>query len=307
MNIIFMGTPDFAVGCLDVAVKEHNVLAVFTQPDKPKGRGYEMTPPPVKVKALEHGIPVYQPVSMRDGEAFEILKQFDADVYVVVAYGKILPKEILDLPKKGCINVHASLLPRHRGASPIQWSIVSGDKITGVTTMYMDEGMDTGDMIIKKSMDIDDELTADILHDKLAELGADCLSETLKNIENDIVIREKQQEDLVTYAPIIKKEMALIDFNDDAEKINCKIRGFNSWPCAYFWLDNKRIKVYKAKVCTLSGKAGEVLKNDGALIIGCGNNALELLEIQIEGKRRMTAAEMLRGKQIELGKIIEVK
>ena len=307
MNIVFMGTPDFAVGCLEVAVKEHNVLAVFTQPDKPKGRGYELTPPPVKVKALEYGIPVFQPKSMRDGEALEILKDFPADVFVVVAYGKILPKEILDLPKIGCINVHASLLPRHRGASPIQWSIVSGDTQTGVTTMYMDEGMDTGDMILSKKIDIPEEETADTLHDKLAILGAECLSETLKDIENGKYMRIPQPSENITYAPIIKKEMAQIDFNETAHSINCKIRGFNSWPCAYFWLDNKRIKVYKARVSSLCGKAGEVLKSDNNLIIGCGDKSLELLEVQLEGKKRMSASDMLRGKQIELGKIIEVK
>ncbi len=302
MNVVFMGTPDFAVGCLDVLAKKHNVLGVFTQPDKPKGRGYEMAPPPVKVRALELGFKVYQPNSVRTGEAMEILKELNPDIIVVVAYGKIMPKEILEFPKFGCVNVHASLLPRHRGASPIQWSIVCGDEKTGVTTMLMDEGIDTGDMLLKKEIAIEPSDTAETLHDKLAALGAKTLDETLDSF--DSIKPQKQPEEGVSHAPIINKEMALIDFSKTKEEIDCLVRGFNSWPCAYFFLNGKRIKVYSVKKCELSGEIGEVLENDKRFVIGCQNGAVELLEIQPEGKKRMNAADYLRGAKIEKGIIL---
>ena len=302
MNVVFMGTPDFAVGCLEVLAKKHNVLGVFTQPDKPKGRGYEMAPPPVKVRALELGFKVFQPNSVRTGEAMEILKELNPEIIVVVAYGKIMPKEILDFPKFGCVNVHASLLPRHRGASPIQWSIVCGDEKTGVTTMLMDEGVDTGDMLLKKEITIDSSDTAETLHDKLAALGAEVLDETLDSFKS--IKPQKQPEEGVSHAPIINKEMAHIDFSKTKEEIDCLVRGFNSWPCAYFFMNGKRIKVYKVKKCELSGENGEVLENEKRFVIGCQNGSVELLEIQPEGKKRMNAADYLRGAKIEKGIIL---
>ncbi len=303
MNVVFMGTPDFSLGCLEVLAKKHNVLGVFTQPDKPKGRGYELCPPPVKVRAEELGLKVYQPKSLRTGEAYDILKEFSPDAIIVVAYGKILPKEILELPKYGCINVHASLLPRHRGSSPIQWSIVCGDDKTGVTTMQMDEGIDTGDMLLKKEIKIEPTDTADSLHDKLALLGANALDETLDNI--DSIIPQKQPNEGVSHAPMISKEMALIDFSKTKEEIDWAVRGYNSWPCAYFFLNGKRIKVYSVSKSELKGNEGEVLAADDKFIVGCKNGAVELLEIQPEGKRRMYASDFLRGSRIEKGFIIK--
>ncbi len=302
MNVVFMGTPYFAVGCLEILAKKHNVVGVFTQPDKPKGRGYEMCSPPIKVRALELGFNVYQPNSVRTGETMEILRELNPDIIVVVAYGKIMPKEILDFPKYGCVNVHASLLPRHRGASPIQWSIVCGDSKTGVTTMLMDEGIDTGDMLLQKEIAIEPWETADTLHDKLAELGAQTLDETLDIIDSIKPI--KQPIDGATHAPIIKKEMALIDFSKTKEEIDCAVRGFNSWPCAYFFLNGKRIKVYSVLKTEHSGNEGEIIDCEKRLIVGCKNGAVELLEVQPEGKRRMKAEDFLRGIKLQKGAII---
>ena len=304
MNVVFMGTPEFAVNSLEMLTEEHNVLAVFTKPDKPKGRGYEMCPPPIKVKALEQGIPVYQPASVKGEDTLELLKELNPDVIVVVAYGKILPPEILKLPRFGCINVHASLLPRHRGASPIQWAIVSGDKVTGVTTQLMAEGIDTGDILVTSVTNIDSDDTADSLHDKLAVLGAKTLKSTLAYIETDELLPLRQCEEDATYAPIIKKEMALIDFTMSMDEIDCRVRGFNSWPCAYFYLNGKRIKVYKVKKCDSKGNIGEVIECENRLVIGCKDGSVELLEVQPEGKRRMNASDMLRGWHIEKGAFV---
>ncbi len=301
MNIVFMGTPEFAVGCLEIVHKKHNVVGVFTQPDKPKGRKYILTPPPVKVRAEELGLKVYQPNTLRDGEAFEILKELNPDLIVVVAYGKILPKEILELPKYKCINVHASLLPRHRGASPIQWCIVCGDKVTGVTTMLMDEGMDTGDILLMSETEIRDDDISDTLHDRLAIMGAELLDKTIDGILDGSVNPIKQNEADVTYAPIIKKEMAKIDFSKTAEEIVNAIRGYNPWPCAYFTMLGKRIKVYKAGALSTKGEAGEVLESNNRLVIGCGEGSVSLIEVQPEGSKRMNVCDMLRGRPIEVG------
>ena len=301
MNIVFMGTPEFAVGCLEIVHKNHNVVGVFTQPDKPKGRKYVLTPPAVKVKAQELGLKVYQPSTLRDGEALEILKELNPELIVVVAYGKILPKEILELPKYKCINVHASLLPRHRGASPIQWCIVCGDKKTGVTTMLMDEGMDTGDILLMSETEISKDDISDTLHDRLALMGAELLDKTINGILDGSVKSIKQNENEATYAPIIKKEMALIDFTLPAEKIVDAIRGYNPWPCAYFTLLGKRIKVYKAEALLIDGEAGKVLESNNRLVIGCGKGSVSLIEVQPEGSKRMNVSDMLRGRPIEVG------
>lgn len=304
MNVVFMGTPDFAVGCLEVLNENYNVVGVFTQPDKPQGRKMELKPPAVKVRAQELGLTVYQPNSLKNEETYNLLKSLNPELIVVVAYGKILPKNILDLPPMGCINVHASLLPRHRGSAPIQWSIVTGDKITGVTTMYMDEGIDTGDILLKREVEILPSDTGGTLFDRLAVVGADLLKETCDALISGNLKRIKQDETLATYAPIIKKEMALIDFSKTANEVLCLIRGFNPWPCAYFMLDGKRLKVFSAEFSENTGKAGEVLESQNEFIIACGENAIKLNDVQLEGSKRMMASDMLRGKKIEKGTII---
>lgn len=307
MKTVFMGTPDFSVPCLNSLIDAgHTVAAVFTQPDKPKGRGYVMTPPPVKVAAQQKGIEVYQPTTLRDNdEMLSVLREIAPDVIVVVAYGKLLPKEILDLPKYGCVNVHASLLPRHRGASPIQWSIVCGDKVTGVSTMQMDIGMDTGDVLEMMETPIDENENCESLHDRLSEMGAELIVSTLAKLEDDSITPIPQSEDGVTRAPIIKKEMGRLDFSRSAKELHDLVRGFNPWPAAYFMLGKKRLKVFKTALCDISGSPGEVLDSSNKLVIACGNGAIELIEVQLEGAKRMTADKLLMGHPIEQGVIIE--
>lgn len=306
MRIVFMGTPDFAVPSLKAISEKYEVVGVFTQPDKPKGRKQTLTPPPVKVTAEELGIPVYQPQSIKTEEALDTLKSLNPDLIAVVAYGKILPTNILDLPKFGCINIHASLLPRHRGASPIQWSLVCGDNETGVTSQLMAEGIDTGDILVQRKAPILDSDNSEALHDRLCVLGAEVLIDTIEGVESGTIKPTPQPEEGVCYAPIIKKEMAQIDFSNTADEIISKIRGFDPWPCAYFGLLGRRIKVYRAIHSDLKGECGTVIANKDKLIIGCGDTSVELIEIQPEGSKRMTAADMLRGKNIEIGTHVEV-
>ena len=296
MKIVFMGTPDFSVPCLTALKNEgHDIAAVFTQPDKPVGRKQLLTPPPVKVKAAEMGIKIYQPNTLRDGTAFDILKDCNPDVIVVVAYGKILPREILDLPKYGCINVHASLLPRHRGASPIQWAIVCGDSVSGVTTMKMADGIDTGDMLEKTEIVIEDDDTAQTLHDKLSSAGAQLIVSTLENIEN--ITPQKQNDENATHAPIIKREMGALDFSKPAKDLHNLVRGFYPWPAAYTHSGGKRLKIYKTALSDVKMTAGDAVIKDGRLYIGCATGALEILELQLEGKSRMNAADFIKGRQ----------
>ena len=247
MKIIFMGTPEFSVPCLEALIKSENeVVGVFTQPDKPKGRGYEMTPPPVKVCALQNNIPVFQPNSMRDGQALEIINSLNADLIIVVAFGKILPKEILESVKYGCINIHASLLPKLRGAAPIQWSIINGESETGVTSMQMDVGLDTGDMLIKKSIQITENMNAGELHDALSLMGAEVLIETINNIEN--LNPEKQNDELSNYAPMLSKDLCPIDFSKSAQEVHNKIRGLYPWPVATTKINGKNYKIHKSQI-----------------------------------------------------------
>ena len=308
MKIVFMGTPDFAVPCL-TALQEagHEILAVFTQPDKPKGRGYALTPPPVKVKALEYGLRVHQPATLRDGRAADILRELAPDAVVVVAYGKLLPTEMLDIPPYGCINVHASLLPRHRGASPIQWAVVCGDRETGVTTMRMAEGMDTGDMLERSVTPIGPEETAEELHDRLSAMGASLIVQTLAGLETGTVVPQKQDEALATKAPIIRKEMGRLDFSKPAEELHNLIRGFYPWPGAYTSLSGKRLKVLKSRVVPeVNGREpGRILDGGSRLLVSCGGGtALELLEVQLEGRKPMGAAELLRGRPVPAGTLL---
>ena len=308
MKIVFMGTPDYAVNTLEALISAgHNVAAVFAQPDKPVGRKHIITPPPVKVCAENHGIAVYQPNTLRDGKAEEILKEIAPDAIVVVAYGKILPKEILNIPKYGCVNGHASLLPKYRGASPIQWCIVCGETETGVTAMKMDEGMDTGDILKTAQTEIGDEETAEELFDRLSGLTAELLVNTLADLEKGNITTKKQDEEKASYAPIIKKEMAFLDFiNMTATEIHNAVRGYYSWPCAYFFLENKRIKVIKAAVAdNTNAKAGTVIKSTDSLVIACKDGtAAELVTVQPEGSKPMSAKQMLCGRPIAVGTVI---
>ena len=308
MRIIFMGTPDFSVAPLEAMIKAgYEIVGVFTQPDKPKGRGYELTPPPVKVCAEKYSIPVFQPKTMRDGEALRIINSLNADLIVVIAFGKILPAEILTSVKYGCINIHASLLPKLRGAAPIQWSILNGETETGVTSMQMDEGIDTGDMLIKKSIKITDSMTAGELHDSLSVLGAEVLIETLTALEKDELSPQKQDNSLSSYAPMLSKELCPVDFSLSALEVHNKIRGLSPWPTAVTTLGGKTLKIHKSRVITekFNGKAGEIADNNNRIVVVCGDGlGVELCEVQEQGKKRCLAADYLRGHKIEKGTVL---
>lgn len=312
MNIVFMGTPDFAVPCLKALIDSgENVQAVFTQPDKPKGRGYKLTPPPVKEVALTHDIPVYQPISLKKGEDAEntlkVLNELSPDLIIVVAYGKILPKSVLDLPKY-CINVHASLLPKYRGAGPIQWSVLNGEKVTGVTTMLMAEGLDTGDMLISKSVEIGENETASELHDRLSVLGAEVLLDTIKSVKDNTLTPIAQDDSLSCYAPMLTKDMCAIDFTKSAQEVHNHIRGLSSFPGAMTMLNGKRIKVYKS-VCTdelcVDIAAGTIVNADDFTVVCGDGRCIKFVEVQAEGSKRMNTADYLRGKSIENGTVLK--
>ena len=304
MRIVFMGTPEFAVPCLQKLIDcGHEVTGVFTQPDKPQGRKMIMTPPPVKELALANGIPVYQPVKMRDGTALEMLREANPDLAIVVAYGKILPKEILEFPKYGCINIHASLLPKLRGAGPIQWSVINGFEKTGVTSMQMDEGLDTGDMLIRKEIAIGENETAGELHDRVSLLGAEVLEETINALIAGELKPEKQNHDEFTYAPMLSKELSPIDWNLTAREVHNKIRGLSPWPSASAVLNGKKVKIHKSILAAETNKpAGEVVENGKRLVVACGDGkCIEILTIQAEGKKAMSAADFMRGNSVNLG------
>ena len=299
-----MGTPDFAVPCLDALVQAgHEVVGVFTQPDKPKNRGHQMTPPPVKVCAQSHDIPVFQPVSLKTGEAASLLRALSPELIVVVAYGKILPKEILSIPPRGCVNVHASLLPKYRGAGPIQWSVLNGETETGVTTMYMAEGLDTGDMILQMKTPIGENETADEVHDKLSELGASLLIETIYQMEEGKAARVPQNDAESSYAPMLTKELCAIDFQKPAQLVHNKIRGLSSWPCAVTKFEGKRLKVYKsALIRTEYKEAPGTLVDENRFVVVCGDHqGIMFCEVQAEGAKRMNGADFLRGRRAKSG------
>ncbi|RGH40751.1 MULTISPECIES: methionyl-tRNA formyltransferase [Clostridia] len=307
MRIIFMGTPDFSVGTLEALVEAgHEVCLVVTQPDKPKGRGKEMQYTPVKEAALKHGIEVYQPRRIREAECVEKLRQYNADIMVVVAFGQIIPKEILEMVPYGCVNVHASLLPKYRGAAPIQWSIIDGEVVTGVTTMQMDEGLDTGDMLLKTEVPITEEETGESLHDKLAKAGAALCVETLAKLQEGSIIPEKQGESPTAYAKMLDKKLGNIDWTKSAVEIERLVRGLNSWPSAYTYWNKKVVKIWKASVTDENSneQAGTVVKveKDG-FYVQTGNGLLKVLELQIPGKKRMDAGAFLRGYTIEPGEV----
>ncbi len=304
MRIVFMGTPEFAVPCLQKLIDcGHEVTGVFTQPDKPQGRKMILTPPPVKELAIANGIPVYQPVKMRDGTALEMLKEANPELAIVVAYGKILPKEILEFPKYGCINIHASLLPKLRGAGPIQWSVINGFEKTGVTSMQMDEGLDTGDMLISHEIEIGENDTAGDMHDKLSVIGAEVLEETINALIAGELKPEKQNHDEFTYAPMLSKELSPIDWNAPASEVHNKIRGLSPWPSATAVLGGKKVKIHKSILVSDSGKAaGEIIESGKRLVVSCGDGkCIEILNLQAEGKKAMSAADFMRGNAVNIG------
>lgn len=304
MRIVFMGTPDFAVPTLEALYNSnHEIVGVYCQPDKPVGRKQILTAPPVKEFAVSKNLKVFQPVSLRNEEVFNELKNLSPDLIIVVAYGKILPENILKLPKFGCINGHASLLPKYRGASPIQWAIVCGEKVTGVTTMFMDVGLDTGDILETVQTEIYDNETGEELFNRLSILTAELMLSTVEKAENGQLNPVKQNEELATYAPIIKKEMGLLDFNKDAQTLKNLIRGFNSWPVAYTFFNGKRLKVFSADIGEQTqATPSTVIKSDNTLQIACGNNtSLIFKEVQLEGSKKMKVSDMLKGNAIEVG------
>ncbi|MBQ4164760.1 MAG: methionyl-tRNA formyltransferase [Oscillospiraceae bacterium] len=306
MKIVFMGTPVFSLACLEALIEAgHEVKAVFTQPDKPKNRGKQIMMTPVKECALKHDIPVYQPLSLRKGEDAEtsmaVLREIAPDCIVVVAYGQILPKEVLELPKYGCINVHASLLPMYRGAAPIQRVIQNGETVSGVNTMYMAEGLDTGDMIMKEEVAVPDDMTGAQLHDALSECGAALIVKTLEALENGTAVRTPQEGD-TCYASMISKEELKIDFTKPAKQVYDFIRAMSDAPCAYTLLEGKRMKVYMSRLVeNVSGEAGTIANVDDFTVVCGDGNGVALTEIQPEGGKRMETAAYLRGKKLEKG------
>lgn len=304
MKIVFMGTPDFAVPCLERLIAGgHDLAGVFSQPDRPKGRGRQLSPTPVKQVAMEHGIPVFQPEKLRDGEAISKLKSLAPELIVVVAYGRILPIGILTLPPLGCVNIHASLLPELRGAAPIQWSVINGKTETGVTSMFMDEGLDTGDMILSEKTPIGPEETAGELFARLSAMGAELLARTISAIESGAAQRQRQDGSLATYAPMIDKSLAELDFSKTPKELCDLVRGMNPSPGAFTRLDGRIIKVLKARpVPDYTGRPGEVLV-PSRLIVGCGDGAVELLSLKPEGKKPMSGEEFARGRRLAGGEM----
>lgn len=324
LRIVFMGTPEFAVPSLKALTElGENVVAIVTQPDKPKGRGKHLTPPPVKEFALKYNIPVLQSEKIRDQAAITGIRDLKPDIIVVIAYGKILPKAVLDIPLIGCINVHASLLPKYRGAAPINWAIINGEKETGVTTMLLDEGMDTGDMLLTERLEIGDDDTASSLHDRLKYVGADLLIKTIKGIKSETIRPIPQDDSQATYAPMLKKEDGRIDWTMKAEEIRNFIRGLNPWPGAYTRWDGKQIKIFKAEVETgvrpapasskQGGQRAGVKEEPGTVInistkgifVATGRNTLLITELQPENKNRMIASEFIKGYKIGKGQIFD--
>ncbi len=309
MKILFMGTPDFAVPCLKAIIDgNYEVSAVITQPDRPKGRGQKLMPPPVKEEAQKYNIEVFQPERMKDIQFIKQIKDMNPDMIIVVAFGQILPKAILDIPRYGCINVHASLLPKYRGAAPINWCIINGEKITGVTTMYMDEGIDTGDMILKREIPILDSENAQQLHDKLSILGAALLVETIDQLVKGTSIRIPQNHNQSTYAPMLSKTSGKIDWNMNSLAIRNLIRGVTPWPGAYTSYLNKTVKIFLAEALdyeTENEEAGMIYKvAHDHFLVSCGKGRLKIKEIQFENEKRMSVEAYLRGHNIEEGQIL---
>lgn len=309
MNIVYMGTPDIAAVVLEKLINSrHNIMAVVTKPDKPKGRGKQIQYTPVKELALKHNLPVYQPFKLKEEEIQETLRQLNPDIIVVAAFGQILPKSILELPKYGCVNVHASLLPKYRGAAPIQWTIIDGEDKTGITIIHMDAGIDTGDMIMKEEVIIEPKETGGSLHDKLAECGGNLILKALDAIENGTAPREKQKDEESNYAKMLDKTIGKIDFNQSAVAIERLIRGLNPWPSAYASLNGKTLKIWDADIIDKIsvGMPGEILEiTKNSIIVKTGEGNLSIYELQLEGKNRMTAEAFLRGYTITKGTVLQ--
>ena len=310
MKILFMGTPDFAVFSLSALVEAgHEICGVVTQPDKPRGRGYTMTPPPVKVEAEKHGFTVYQPATLRDEAFASLLAELSPDVCVVVAYGKILPENVLKFPKYGCVNVHGSLLPEYRGAAPMQRAIIDGKAVTGITTMLMDVGLDTGDMLLREEVEILENDNFEDIHDKLGMCGASLIVRTLEGLENGTVTPIKQDEAFATYAAKILKSDCLIDFGKDAKAVHDLIRGLSPIPLSFTHTpDGKLLKVTSARLSSekkTGAAAGEVISLADGITVACGQGAITLLGVIPEGKSRMSASDFIRGRKIAVGDILK--
>lgn len=310
IRIVYMGTPDFAVEPLEAIIKAgYEVAAVVTQPDKQKGRGKEVKMTPVKECALRHGIPVFQPVKIKEPEAVAELEKYQADLFVVAAFGQLLSEEILNMPEYGCINIHASLLPAYRGAAPIQWAVLNGEKESGVTIMQMDKGLDTGDMLLKRSVELSPKETGDSLHDKLMHLGAELIVEALPKLEKGELVPEKQKDELSSYAKKLTKAMGQIDWSKDAVSLERWIRGLNSWPSAYTFFGGKTLKIWEAQVAEENGaqkaEPGQVVSvSREGFTVACGQGALQILSLQLEGKKRVLTRKFLLGYQVEPGMIL---
>lgn len=309
MNVIFMGTPDFAVGTLKALIEAgHRITLVVTQPDKPKGRGHAMQYPPVKEEALAHGLPVYQPKKIRETESIQLLEQTEADVMVVVAFGQLIPKEILWMKRYGCINVHGSLLPKYRGAAPIQWAVIDGEKESGVTTMQMDEGLDTGDMLLKTVVPLEEKETGGSLFEKLSQTGAALCAETLRRLEAGNLIPESQGASPTAYASMLTRDMGVIDWTKDAGSIERLIRGLNPWPSAYTKYQGKILKIWAGEILpsdVSKGSCGEILNiTKDSIIVQTGEGRLAIRELQMEGRKRMDAGAFLRGVPVKAGTVL---
>ncbi len=309
MRILFMGTPEFAVPCFEKLVDfGHEVCAVVTQPDKPAGRGHKLTPPPVKQSATERKVQVFQPETLKDNAFLNELHELAPELIVVVAYGKILPEYILNYPKYGCINIHASLLPKYRGAGPIQWSVINGEKKTGITSMMMEKGLDTGDMLLKCETDIGEYETADELHDRLMNMGAELLIKTISGLENGTIVPEKQDDNLSCYAPMLNKETARIDWSKNSIEILNLIHGMNSWPIAHTTYNGEVLKIYRAIKGNKksSGRFGEILSADNfGIEVLCGNGeSIILTEVQFSGSKKMEVRAYLNGHSVDIGVIL---
>jgi methionyl-tRNA formyltransferase len=307
LRTVFMGTPDFALqtlqGLIDAGCK---MVGVYTQPDRPKGRGKQLAAPPVKELAQKYDIPVYQPLKLRQPEAVAELEALAPDLIVVVAYGQILPKSVLEIPAHGCINVHASLLPKYRGAAPINKAIIDGETETGITTMYMDVGLDTGDMLVKKTLAIGPEETAGELHDRLASLGRETMEETLRRLCAGTLQREVQDDEQSTYASMMKKEDGRIDWNRSAQEIHNHVRGLDPWPGAYTTINGELLKLAETSPEAAEGLAGSVIAADkNGVCVACGSGSLRIQQLQLAGRKRLAAADFLRGCPLEAGAMME--
>lgn len=303
MNVVFMGTPDFAVPSLEKIAEVHNVMAVFTQPDKPVGRKMILTPPDVKVCAENLGIPVFQPEKLRQSDSYNIIRDMNPDVIVVVAYGQILPENILAIPKYGCINVHGSLLPKYRGAAPIQWAVLNGDKVTGVTTMYMEKGLDTGDMLLKEEYPIGINETAGEVFDNLAKMGGELIIKTLKMAEEGTLNPEKQDDSKSCYAKMLDRSLCNIDFSKTNAEVHNQVRGLSPWPVASTIYGGKTLKIFETRLSDKSGKPGEIISIN-PLTIACKEGAVEVNVLQLQGKKKMDSKSFLQGHKLEIGTIV---